>query len=168
LQDLNLADVVRHALDLLEPDLLRCQVQTHVAFQGHGPAVGVFKVRTDPVALEQIIHNLLMNALQAMENVPPAQRQLTVTLSAGSGASAGQVHVVIRDSGPGISPEALPRLFEPFFTTREGGLGLGLSLCETLARGLDATLVARNAASRGAEFQLTLSLLGANLPKASA
>ncbi len=169
-QDLDLVNVVRHTLDLLEPELLRCQVKTHLVLQGQAPSAGTLPVRTDPVALEQIIHNLLMNALQAMENVPAEQRQLTVTLSADAGveASARQAHVVIRDTGPGIPPESLPRLFEPFFTTREGGLGLGLSLCETLARGLDATLVARNAASRGAEFQLTLPMPRANLTPTSA
>ena len=64
------------------------------------------------------------------------------------------------DSGPGISAEALPRLFEPFFTTRRSGLGLGLglSLCESLAQRMQGTLTARNAAHRGAEFRLSLHL----------
>jgi len=169
-QALDLVSVVRHTLDLLEPELVRCQVKTQLVLQGQLSSAGALTVRTDPVALEQIIHNLLMNALQAMENVPTDQRQLSVTLSADAGAHGpvGHAHVLIRDTGPGIPPEALPRLFEPFFTTREGGLGLGLSLCETLARGLDATLLARNAASRGAEFQLTLPMPLANTTPTSA
>jgi two-component system response regulator FixJ len=56
----------------------------------------------------------------------------------------------VRDSGPGIAPDALPRLFEPFFTTRDGGLGLGLSLCETLATGMGGALSAGHATPRAA------------------
>ncbi len=64
----------------------------------------------------------------------------------------------VADSGPGISPEAMARLFQPFFSAREGGLGLGLSLCETLANGLGGSLTARNREGGGAEFTLTLPL----------
>jgi C4-dicarboxylate-specific signal transduction histidine kinase len=62
----------------------------------------------------------------------------------------------VRDSGPGFPAAALERAFEPFFTTRQGGLGLGLSLCESLAAGMGGALVARNAAEGGAELSLTL------------
>ena len=70
--------------------------------------------------------------------------------------------VDIADSGPGIAAEALPRLFEPFFTTREGGLGLGLSLCESLASGMGGALSAANASPRGAVFTLRLPTAAPN------
>ena len=66
--------------------------------------------------------------------------------------------LAVQDSGPGIPAEALPRVFEPFFTTRPGGLGLGLSLCETLATGMMGALSCANAEPRGALFRLALPL----------
>jgi C4-dicarboxylate-specific signal transduction histidine kinase len=108
----------------------------------------------DPVALEQIIHNLLTNALQAMEALPAHTRSLTLLLSCTG--SLGQLQV--QDSGPGIPVEALAKVFEPFYSTREGGLGLGLSLCETLAMGMGARLSAANQRSQGAEFTLQIPL----------
>ena len=116
-----------------------------------GPA---FKVRAEPVALDQILHNLLMNALQALDQVQISDRKLVVALSAGE--EHGQLS--LRDSGAGIRPEVLPHVFEPFFTTREGGLGLGLSLSESLASGMGGTLTAFNRSPRGAEFCLSLPL----------
>jgi signal transduction histidine kinase len=66
--------------------------------------------------------------------------------------------LTITDSGPGIAADALPRVFEPFFSTRPGGLGLGLSLSETLAAAMLGTLSCANAAPRGATFRLALPL----------
>jgi C4-dicarboxylate-specific signal transduction histidine kinase len=111
-------------------------------------------VQADAVALEQIVHNLLSNALQALQKVPLSERRLQLSAQ----AEGRRGVLVVRDSGPGIAPEALPRLFEPFFSTREGGLGLGLSLCETLAAGMGGELTGGNAATRGAEFRLSLPL----------
>jgi C4-dicarboxylate-specific signal transduction histidine kinase len=134
-----LQDAVKNALYLLEPELAKRQVAPLAAL-------------AEPVALEQILHNLLMNALQALEQVPPAERQLALTLS----TAGGRAQVEVADSGPGIAPEHLPRLFEPFFSTREKGLGLGLSLCESLALGMGGRLDASANAPRGAVFRLSL------------
>jgi hypothetical protein len=93
-------------------------------------------------------------SLQALQKVPLSERRLQLSAQ----AEGRRGVLVVRDSGPGIAPEALPRLFEPFFSTREGGLGLGLSLCETLAAGMGGELTGGNAATRGAEFRLSLPL----------
>jgi two-component system sensor histidine kinase HupT/HoxJ len=79
----------------------------------------------------------------------------------------------IRDNGPGIEQDALSRIFDPYFTTRAGGTGLGLALCAMIARNHDATLVASNPADGGAEFKFTLphvrfKVAPASLPTASA
>ena len=66
--------------------------------------------------------------------------------------------LTVSDDGPGIPPEVLPRLFQPFFTTREGGMGLGLSLSETLAHGMHGQLTAANLPTGGACFTLSLPL----------
>lgn len=149
LQPLSLEAAVRNALYLLEPELQRLGIKPAVG----GPAVTVL---AEPVALEQIIHNLLSNALQALAQVPAGERALHIE----SRATPGQGTLTVRDSGPGIAADVLPRLFEPFFTTRESGLGLGLglSLCESLASGMGGTLVAANHAPRGAAFTLQLPL----------
>lgn len=144
---LPLADAVRQVLYLLAPQVQALGVAVDLAGL---PAT--LQVQADPVALEQIVHNLVLNALQAMEAVPAGQRRLTFTAT----RQAGQVQLNVRDSGPGFAEAALPRAFEPFFTTRPGGLGLGLSLCETLAANLGGSLQARAAAGGGAELILQL------------
>lgn len=145
-----LQETVRNALYLLEPEFRRRNVMLPEIESDGQPGA----VLADPVALEQVIHNLLMNALQSLEQVAAPQRQLTLTLREDSHHGI----LSLRDSGPGIPPELLARIFEPFFTTRTGGLGLGLSLCETLVSNMGGTLSAHNITPQGAEFRLSLPL----------
>jgi len=109
-------------------------------------------VIADPIALEQIVHNLVMNAIQALRAMPPDRRSIEVSVA----QSADEGVLTIADNGPGIPAEALPRLLEPFYTTRTGGLGLGLTLCESLAVGMNGRLAARNADTGGGAFELRL------------
>ncbi|HTH09392.1 MAG TPA: ATP-binding protein [Acidovorax sp.] len=152
-QPLPLPVVVQDALRLLQPDL----AQHGVAVEVDATAPDLPPVLAEPVALQQILHNLLTNALQALEQMPPAERRLRIGLSL---PDAAHVALSVRDDGPGIPPEARQRLFEPFFTTRRGGLGLGLTLCESLAQAMGAHLAlapeAPGSQGRGAEFVLTL------------
>jgi C4-dicarboxylate-specific signal transduction histidine kinase len=111
-------------------------------------------VRADPVALDQIVHNLLLNALQAMDAPSVSRRQLAVSV----GAEGAQGWLSVSDTGPGLPQDVLPRVFEPFFSTREGGLGLGLSLSESLAQGMGGRLMAENLPAGGARFTLWLPL----------
>jgi signal transduction histidine kinase len=148
-QAINLQEAVDNALYLLEPECNRRSVVPAIQAE----ITPVF-VMADPVALEQIIHNLIINALQALEQISPQERTLTVITS----LAKGQGLLTVHDSGPGIPQDVLPRLFEPFFTTRKHGLGLGLSLCETLATGMNGTLEASNHPRRGALFTLKLPI----------
>ena len=148
-QVVDLQDAVRNALYLLEPEFNRRGAVASMAFLSTPPAV-----LAEPVALEQIIHNLLMNALQALEQVPKAERQLKIGLV----QKGGRGLLTIADSGPGIPSDVLPRIFEPFYTTRNGGLGLGLSLCETLSASMGGSIYARNNMPRGSVFTLDLRL----------
>lgn len=147
LQQLDLRAVIRGVLYLLEPECQKRHVLPVQDIPADLPAISA-----DPVALEQILHNLLMNALQALEQVPPGERRLTLRMSQEQTRWA----LSIEDSGPGIAPDVLPRLFEPFFTTRTNGLGLGLGLSETLAMSMGAKIVAENISPRGARFSLIL------------
>lgn len=143
-----LDESVRNALHLIEPECRR---------RGLAPTVdspSPVTVAADPVALEQVIHNLITNALQALERVPQAQRSLVIALT----RDARHGMLTVRDTGPGIAPKVLPRIFDPFFTTRDGGLGLGLSLCETLVGGMGGRLSAHNVDTGGAEFVVVLPL----------
>lgn len=147
-QAMDLVEAVRRALYLLEPESQRRGVSPQL----EGPPR--LLVQADPVALDQIVHNLILNALQAMEPVDASKRHLLLTMT----VQGGQAQLAVADSGPGIALDVLPRLFEPFFSTREGGLGLGLSLCESLAQGMGGSITAANGTTGGAVFQLRLPL----------
>ena len=149
LQPVALQETVAAALHLLEPQFRRQGVTAQVESRD-GPVC----VLADPVGVEQVIHNLLMNALQALEQTPAGQRQVLLTLW----RDAGQGLLSVADTGPGIAPELMPRVFEPFFSTREGGLGLGLNLCETLVQRMGGRLQAAARAGGGAAFTLQLPL----------
>jgi C4-dicarboxylate-specific signal transduction histidine kinase len=149
LQAVDLQDAVRNALYLLEPEFNRRGAVASMESLTTPPVV-----LAEPVALEQIIHNLLMNALQALEQVPKAERKLKISLV--QEGDRGLLTVV--DNGPGISSDVLPRIFEPFYTSRDGGLGLGLSLCETLSASMGGSISARNNTPRGSVFTLDLPL----------
>ena len=149
-QPVVLGAAVQEALYLLEPELQRRGIETDVRAEPDLPAV-----LAEPVALQQIIHNLLMNAVQAMEQVPPIRRRLHLYWQ----RQGAQALLSVRDEGPGISPEARARVFEPFYTTRNGGLGLGLSLSHSLAEAMGGSLVlAPLREGPGAEFHLLLPL----------
>ncbi|MDL9997392.1 ATP-binding protein [Variovorax sp. J22P240] len=145
-----LQEALRGALHLLAPEFDRRAVGPAFDDAAHAPVT----VHADPVALEQIVHNLLMNALQALEDVPAGERGLRISVD----REGGHGVLAVTDNGRGIAPESLPRIFEPFFSTRDGGLGLGLSLCETLAVGMGGSLAAEAASPRGARFTLRLPL----------
>jgi len=146
-----LQEVVRSAMHLLAPEF----AQRGVAAQFDATAQAPVRVQAEAVALEQIVHNLLMNALQALDLVPATERRLVVSV----GRNGEEGVLTVTDNGRGIAPDAMPRLFEPFFSTREGGLGLGLSLSETLASGMGGSLSAAHVAPRGARFTLLLPLV---------
>lgn len=111
----------------------------------------------DRVALEQILHNLVQNAADALADAPGARR---IVLS--GGVEGTEYQFSVSDNGPGIPDEVLPRLFEPFYTTRAHGMGLGLALCETLAGAMDGRISARNLDPLGACVALRLPLAGAD------
>jgi signal transduction histidine kinase len=102
----------------------------------------------DERRIRQVLTNLLHNALEAIGN------RGAIVVSAG--ARGGLVAVTITDDGPGIPPELLPRVFDPLFTTKPRGTGLGLALSRAIARAHGGDLVADNAPGGGARFELTL------------
>jgi signal transduction histidine kinase len=149
LEDVDLLLLARRALHLLDPELRRHGIAARIEQDAE-----TISVRGDPQALEQIMHNLLLNAMQALDQVQISDRRLVISL----GKSEKHGHFIVRDTGPGMPTDVLPHVFEPFFTTREGGLGLGLTLSESMADDMGGTLTAFNQLPHGAEFRLSLPL----------
>ena len=145
---LDLGACVRDALHLLQPDIERRGVA--VRWLASDSVV----VRADPVAIDQIVHNLIANALQALDRQAGGPRELRLSVRRDGDSAV----LDVADTGPGLPPEVLPRLFEPFFSTREGGLGLGLTLSESLAQAQGGRLSAGAAPGGGALFSLRLPL----------
>jgi C4-dicarboxylate-specific signal transduction histidine kinase len=116
-------------------------------------AEGLPPIQGDRVQLQQVILNLIVNAVDAMTGVGKGSRELLI--SAGRAEPDG-VLVAVRDSGPGLSPESLERLFEPFYTTKPGGMGVGLSICRSIIEAHSGRLWATANVPRGAIFQFTL------------
>ena len=117
-------DVGQLALRLLKHDLQVNEVSVTVEFQGDLP-----EVQIDGMELQQVLLNLVRNAIDAMSSSPPEARRLRLKTSF-DGQST--VLMSVQDSGPGISAEDRERIFDPFFTTKPGGMGLGLAISSTL------------------------------------
>ncbi|GGK33979.1 hypothetical protein GCM10008955_30050 [Deinococcus malanensis] len=145
LQPVDLTQVVQNILTLCQADLHMQNVQVSTKFPLTAPLV-----RADAVQVEQIVLNLVRNALDALARVE--SRELTLSIRRQPSTWA----LTIQDSGPGISQEARQRLFTPFNTTKADGLGLGLTLSQSLAQGMNGDLTLAEEAHGGAAFMLTL------------
>jgi two-component system sensor kinase FixL len=108
-------------------------------------------VSADHVELEQVAYNLATNAADACA---AADRPAVVTIT--TFLRDGRAGFEVRDSGDGLKPEALPRVFEPFYTSKDNGMGLGLALCQRLVERLGGEIKAANDPARGALFTVTL------------
>jgi PAS domain S-box-containing protein len=115
-------------------------------------AEGLFSVDGDRVQLQQVLLNLILNAAEAMSSVEEGARELLISTEQDQ---AGAL-VAVRDSGPGIDPAHLDRLFDAFYTTKSGGTGMGLSICRSIIDAHGGKLWAEANEPRGATFQFTL------------
>ena len=111
------------------------------------------RIDADPVQLQQVLINLVMNACDAMAATPAGARVVGVRSSL---RADGQLQVSVSDAGTGIAADIAARLFDPFFTTKAGGMGLGLSICRNIALAHGGALWAENNAGGGASFHLLL------------
>lgn len=120
-------------------------------------------VRCDPVLVHQVVLNLVMNAHDALDAVPPDGRRIRIELR----EDAGVVRVIVSDTGPGIAPEVLARLFQPYITTkRDAHLGLGLAAARAALQQFGATIEGRNAPAGGAVFEVSLVVAPPGTPTA--
>jgi PAS domain S-box-containing protein len=114
---------------------------------------GLPLIHGDRVQLQQVVLNLIINAVEAMSGVGEGGRELWI--STGGDASRG-VLVAVRDSGPGLDPTSVDRLFEAFYTTKPDGIGMGLAICRSIIEAHGGRLWASANRPRGAVFQFTL------------
>jgi PAS domain S-box-containing protein len=121
------------------------------------------RIRGDRVQLQQVILNLIMNAIEAMSEISEGSRELLIGTSMDApGDAPGGLTVAVRDSGPGLNPESLAHLFDPFYTTKPAGMGMGLSICRSITEAHGGRLWAIPNTPRGAIFQFTVRLDGAS------
>src|SRR5207249_5964614 len=117
-------------------------------------------VFADRIQLQQVMLNLMMNAIEAMSQVTTPRELL---ISSGADDAKGVV-VVVRDSGPRLDSKNLDRLFEPFYTTKPQGMGMGLAICRSIIEAHGGRLWATQNDSRGATFQFMLPTGGGSAP----
>ena len=110
-------------------------------------------VRGDRVQLQQVVLNLILNAVEAMSSVEEGARELSISTEQGQ---TSDILVAVQDSGLGIDPENLERVFGAFYTTKASGLGMGLSICRSIIAAHGGRLWAEVIRPRGTIFQFTL------------
>jgi signal transduction histidine kinase len=113
----------------------------------------VFPVLGDRVQLQQVMLNLVMNAIEAMSGVAERARQLTITTS---NIDTDHVQITVRDSGTGLDPNTMSKIFEPFYTTKSGGMGMGLSISRSIVQSSGGRLWATTDDGPGTAFHFTL------------
>ena len=111
------------------------------------------RIQCDRVQLQQVMLNLVVNAIQSMSGVEDGNRELHISTVS---IEPEGVCVAVRDTGHGLRPESLPRLFEPFYTTKPDGMGMGLSICRSIIEAHGGRLWATRCEPRGALFQFTI------------
>jgi C4-dicarboxylate-specific signal transduction histidine kinase len=107
----------------------------------------------DRVQLQQVVMNLVLNAVEAMSSVAEGVRELSISTEQ---IQAGGILVAVRDSGPGIDPGQFEQIFEPFYTTKTSGVGMGLSICRSIIAAHGGRLWVEANAPRGAVFKCSL------------
>jgi C4-dicarboxylate-specific signal transduction histidine kinase len=141
-------EAIREVIALTQPELQRNGVRLQTRLSGALPLVS-----GDRVQVQQVMINLIINAIEAMAGADDGPRELTIV----SGIDdANDVVVEVLDTGPGLDPEKLERLFQSFYTTKPDGIGMGLPISRSIAEAHGGRLSAAPNNPRGAVFRLTL------------
>lgn len=145
---LNINTVIKEVLALTRGELQARQVSLQLELNDDSPLV-----RGDKVQLQQVVLNLVMNAIDAMSGVTDRRRVLSITCQR---SDRGGALVTVQDCGPGIEPENAERIFQPFFTTKPGGMGMGLSISNSIVEAHGGRLWASPAPPFGTAFHFSL------------
>jgi C4-dicarboxylate-specific signal transduction histidine kinase len=147
---LDIDDVVREVLALARGELRRHDVVLRAELAAEDrPVMG------DRVQLQQVLLNLIMNGVEAMREVTERARELTISTAL---AEPGSVLVAVQDTGAGLDPAVSQRMFQPLFTTKPDGLGMGLSICRSIVEAHGGRLWVSPRAPHGADIRFTVPL----------
>jgi C4-dicarboxylate-specific signal transduction histidine kinase len=144
---LDINDAIAEVFALIHSEALKSGVSIHKQLAPRLP-----RLQGDRVQLQQVILNLIANAIQAMRGLSEGKRELQISTE----RTESGVGVACRDTGPGLAPETIDRLFEPFYTTRSDGMGMGLSICRSIVQAHGGRLWATACEPKGALFQFTI------------
>jgi C4-dicarboxylate-specific signal transduction histidine kinase len=152
LAKLDIDDVIRQVLALVGGELRRHDVvlRTELAVDDR-PVMG------DRIQLQQVLLNLTMNGVEAMKGVTERARELSISSTL---AEPSSVLVAVEDTGTGLDPSAAERVFQPFFTTKSDGLGMGLAICRSIIEAHGGRLWMSPHAPHGADVRFTVPLWG--------
>ena len=148
IDSVNVNKAVREVIELTYGEALKNRVSVRTQL-----ADGLPLIQGDGVQLQQVVLNLFLNAVQAMGAVTDSTREVLITTSQ---TNPNEVCLGVQDTGPGLSPESLPCLFEPFYTTKPEGMGMGLSICRSIIKAHGGRLWAKACQPRGAVFQFVV------------
>ena len=143
-------EAILEVIALTRGELVKNGVSVQTQF-----AEGLPLIQGDRVQLQQVILNLIINALEAMRGLSKGSRELLI--ATGEDASA-RVLLAVQDSGPGLKPESFDRLFDAFYTTKPGGMGMGLSICHSIVEAHGGRIWATPNAGPGITVQFTLPI----------
>ena len=144
--------IVRSLSQILKNETLQSGVRVQLEL-----APGELLVLGDWGPLQQVLLNLMKNGIDAMREIPAERRFLTVKTELNSGSNMASLSV--EDNGPGVAEEVKARLFEPFITTKKDGLGMGLSICNSIIKSLGGSIALGNGATSGATFRVELPIV---------
>jgi signal transduction histidine kinase len=144
---IRIEDVTRQVLRLLQHELQFNEISVVTEFQDDASSV-----RADPAQLQQVILNLVKNAVEAMSSAPTDRRRLNI----GTRVERDSVFVSVQDTGAGVHPQDEGRIFEAFFTTKPAGMGLGLAICRTIVERYEGSLALAKSSPKGSIFEVTL------------
>jgi signal transduction histidine kinase/ABC-type uncharacterized transport system substrate-binding protein len=147
-QEFDLNDLVVESVEFLS-----AQARSREITMRSEPARMPLRINGDPIQLQQVLSNLILNAMDAVLDTPPTQRAVTVTTT----QDRRFAEICVEDTGPGVPPEAATKIFDPFFSTKDHGMGMGLSIARTIVAAHDGQIDVEN--RNGAAFRIRLPLI---------
>jgi len=151
IRDIELNGTVKEAIDLVA-----AVAEGRRVMLIYMPTLADLRVRGDPVQVQQVVLNVIINAMDAVSDADIGDREVRISTF----RSGGVAEIRVADSGRGISESDLANVFNPFFTTKPQGMGMGLAIAKTIVEAHHGTIVAENQSSGGARFTIRLPITG--------